>query len=174
MPKQIGGSLSSWMQDNEGRVRIPSCDTSIKSRVISDNDTSLSGELKAFHTCFEQTNKVSHCHVTPFSADSVTHISVAEVRYVIMTVNFQKVVSVDVVPGQVLKLRANQLATFFVDISNCSLQQSTVPICFKKTFIILVQGKNYVICLNDNHPVALTLTIMKCFGRLTMVHIKVS
>lgn len=99
IPKQIGGSLSSWMQDNEGRVRIPSCDTSIKSRVISDNDTSLSGELKAFHTCFEQTNKVSHCHVTSFPADSVTHISVAEVRYVIMTVNFQKVVSVDVVPG---------------------------------------------------------------------------
>ncbi len=45
-----------------------------------------------------------------------------------------------------------------------SLLQSVVPSCFKNSIIVPVPKMPKTLCLNDYHPVA--LTIMKCFERL--------
>ena len=55
-----------------------------------------------------------------------------------------------------------------------SLQQSEVPICFKKTTIIPVPKKNQAACLNDYRPVALIYIIVKCFETLVMARINSS
>ncbi|KAI3357837.1 hypothetical protein L3Q82_016227 [Scortum barcoo] len=50
-----------------------------------------------------------------------------------------------------------------------SLLQSVVPTCFKETIIVPVPKKTKILCLNDDRPVALTSTIMKCFERLSQI-----
>ncbi|CDQ86497.1 unnamed protein product [Oncorhynchus mykiss] len=52
-----------------------------------------------------------------------------------------------------------------------SLSQSPVPTCFKKANIVPVPKKAKETELNDDHPVALTSVIMKCFERLVKDHI---
>ena len=53
-------------------------------------------------------------------------------------------------------------------------QPLLVPVCdphLKLTTIIPVPRNSKATCYNDNHPVALTSVIMKCFERLVMAHI---
>ncbi|KAI3352575.1 hypothetical protein L3Q82_005511 [Scortum barcoo] len=52
-----------------------------------------------------------------------------------------------------------------------SLLQSVVPTCFKETIIVPVPKKTKILSLNDDRPVALTSTIMKCFERLVKLFI---
>ena len=61
-----------------------------------------------------------------------------------------------------------------ITIFNLTLQQSEVPICFKKMTISPVSKKSQAACLNDYCPVALTSIIMKCFERLVMAQINSS
>ncbi|KAK3544402.1 hypothetical protein QTP86_010538 [Hemibagrus guttatus] len=75
-------------------------------------------------------------------------------------------------PGRVLRECAEQLADVFTDIFNISLSSAVVPMCLKTTTIVAVPKKSTVSCLNDYRPVALTPTVMKCFERLIMRHIK--
>ncbi|KAI3354980.1 hypothetical protein L3Q82_004776 [Scortum barcoo] len=53
-----------------------------------------------------------------------------------------------------------------------SLLQSVVPTCFKETIIVPVPKKTKILSLNDDRPVALTSTIMKCFERLVSSSVK--
>eukprot|EP00061_Rhincodon_typus_P010827 g35405.t1 len=78
------------------------------------------------------------------------------------------------VPGHAFRTCVVQLSEIFTDIFNLSLLQSEIPICFKKTTIILVPKKVHAMCLSDYCPVALISTIMKCFKRLVMAHINSS
>ncbi|KAI3356722.1 hypothetical protein L3Q82_003400 [Scortum barcoo] len=73
----------------------------------------------------------------------------------------------DGIPGRALKVCADQLADVFADIFNMSLLQSVVPTCFKETIIVPVPKKTKILSLNDDRPVALTSTIMKCFEQST-------
>lgn len=72
----------------------------------------------------------------------------------------------DGVMGWVLRGSADQLTVVFTDIFNWSLQQGVIPICFKTSMIVPVPKRSPVKNLNDYHPVALTLVIMKFFERL--------
>ncbi|KAK3554110.1 hypothetical protein QTP70_019211 [Hemibagrus guttatus] len=56
--------------------------------------------------------------------------------------------------------------------SSTSTRPHIVPTCLKAITIIPVPKKSPVSCLNDYRPVALTLTIMKCFETLVMRKIK--
>ncbi|XP_063344797.1 interferon-induced very large GTPase 1-like [Pelmatolapia mariae] len=87
-------------------------------------------------------------------------------------VNPRKAAGPDNIPGRVLRECAEQLADVLTDIFNISLSSAVVPTCFKATTIVPVPKKSSVSGLNDYRPVALTPTIMKCFERLVMKHIK--
>lgn len=60
----------------------------------------------------------------------------------------------------------------FTDIFNLSLSLATVPKCLKFAIIVPVPMKSNISSLNDYRPVALTPTVMKCFERLILHHIK--
>jgi hypothetical protein len=59
-------------------------------------------------------------------------------------VNSHEAGSPDGIPGLVLRVSADQLAGFFLDIFNLSLSQAVVPTCFKETTIVPVSKKNKV------------------------------
>ena len=59
----------------------------------------------------------------------------------------------------------------FTDISNLSLTESVIPICFKQTTIVPVPKEVKVTCLNDYRPKSLRSVALKCFERLVMAHI---
>ena len=65
-----------------------------------------------------------------------------------------------------------QLTEVLTDIFNLSLAQAAVPTCFKTTSIVPVPKHSKAASLNDFRPVALTPTIMKCFERLVLAHLK--
>jgi len=56
------------------------------------------------------------------------------------------------------------------DIFNASLQ-SVVPVCFKKTTIVLLPKNTKVTGLNDYCPVASTPIAIKCLEKLVVTHI---
>ena len=109
---------------------------------------------------------------TPPPNDLVLCLSTAEVRKTLLRVNPRKAAGPDGIPGRVLRECADQLTNVLTDVFNISLATTVVPTCFKTTTIIPVPKKPTVTCLNDYRPVALTSTIMKCFERLVMRHIK--
>ncbi|XP_039458566.1 protein NLRC3-like [Oreochromis aureus] len=84
------------------------------------------------------------------------------------TVDPHKAPGPDGIPGQLLRVCADELAEVFTNIFNLSLRQSVVPTA---STIIPVPKKSVVSCLNDYHPVALTSVIMKCLERLVKGHI---
>src|SRR4029434_7277635 len=56
----------------------------------------------------------------------------------------------------------------------CNILQTAphIPTCFKTTSIMPVPKHSKAASLNDFRPVALTPTIMKCFERLVLAHLK--
>ncbi|KAI3372128.1 hypothetical protein L3Q82_006984 [Scortum barcoo] len=124
---------------------------------------SLPDELNTFYARFESTSpavevqKAQEDHCPPV-------ITRADVCRSFKQINSRKAPGPDGIPGRALKVCADQLADVFADIFNMSLLQSVVPTCFKET--IIVPKKTKILCLNDDRPVALTSTIMKCFERL--------
>ena len=95
--------------------------------------------------------------------DCVITLSVTDVTKTFKQVNIHKAAGPDGLPGRVLRACADQLASVFTDIFNLSLTDSVIPTCFKQTTIVPVPKKARVTCLNDYHPVALMLLVMKCF-----------
>ncbi|KAI3371986.1 hypothetical protein L3Q82_006856 [Scortum barcoo] len=126
---------------------------------------SLPDELNTFYARFESTSpavevqKAQEDHCPPV-------ISRADVCRTLKRINTRKAPGPDGIPGRALKVCADQLADVFADIFNMSLLQSVVPTCFKETIIVPVPKKTKILSLNDDRPVALTSTIMKCFERL--------
>lgn len=59
----------------------------------------------------------------------------------------------------------------FTNIFSLSLKESMVPTSFKASTIIPAPKKSVVSCLNDYHPIAPTLVIMKCLEQLVRRHI---
>lgn len=96
----------------------------------------------------------------------------AEVSSALRRTNPRKAAGPDNIPGRVLKACSAELMDVLTDIFNLSLTQTTVPTCFKSTTIVPLPKKNTITCLNDYRPVALTSTMMKCFERLVMTHIR--
>ena len=137
----------------------------MKACKIAGSNAPLPDELNAFYIRFEQ--EVSE-RMPSTLEEPVSGVTVADVRAAFSKVNPRKATGPDGVPGRVLRSCVDQLAGVFADIFNLSLQQSEVPICFKKMTIIPVPKKNQAACLNDYRPVALTSIIMKCFQRLVM------
>ena len=86
--------------------------------------------------------------------------------------NIRKSAGPDGVSTATLKHCANELAPLFTDIFNMSLEQHSVPSCFKKSKIIPIPKKTKVESLNDYRPVALTSVIMKVFERLVLTYLK--
>ena len=135
-----------------------------------DSDASLHDALDLFYTRFEAENDVVARKNVPAPGEQVLRLTKAEVRTILERVNLHKNASPDNITGNVLKGYADQLADVLTDIFNISLS-STIPSCFKTTTIIPVPKKSPVSCLKDR-PIALTPTIMKCFERLILRHIK--
>uniref|UniRef100_A0A1A8GH13 Reverse transcriptase domain-containing protein n=1 Tax=Nothobranchius korthausae TaxID=1143690 RepID=A0A1A8GH13_9TELE len=137
-----------------------------------DGDGSLPDALNNFYARFDRQNDVVARKSIPPPNDQVLCLTTAEVRKTLSRVNPRKAAGPDNIPGRVLRECAEQLADVFTDIFNISLSSAVVPTCFKATTIVPVPKKSPVSCFNDYRPVALTPTIMKCFERLVMRHIK--
>ena len=103
--------------------------------------------------------------------DFVITLSAADVSKTLKQVNIHKAAGPDGLPGRVLRVCADQLASVFTDIFNLSLSESVIPTRFKQTTIVTVPKNTKVTCLNDYRPVALTSVAMKCFERLVMDYI---
>ncbi|KAK1796491.1 hypothetical protein P4O66_009531, partial [Electrophorus voltai] len=116
-------------------------------------------------------NKVVVEKSIPPQNDQVLCLTVADVRRTLREGNPWKAAGPDNIPGRVLRECADQLTDVLRDIFKISLSCTVVPTCFKTTTIVPLPKKPMVSCLNDYHPVALT-SIMKCFKRLVMRHIK--
>ncbi|KAI3364743.1 hypothetical protein L3Q82_000899 [Scortum barcoo] len=112
---------------------------------------SLPDELNTFYARFESTSpavevqKAQEDHCPPV-------ISRADVCRTLKRINTRKAPGPDGIPGQALKVCADQLADVFADIFNMSLLQSVVPTCFKET--IIVPKKTKILSLNDDRPAA--------------------
>lgn len=65
-----------------------------------------------------------------------------------------------------------KLTDVFTDILNISLNSAVLPTCLKTTTILPMPKISTVSFLNDYHPVALKSTIIKCYKRLVLRHIK--
>ena len=137
-----------------------------------DSDASLPDALNVFYARFEAKNDVVAEKNIPSPDEQVLRLTTAEVKKSLRRVNPRKAAGPDNIPGSVLKGCADQLADVLTDIFNISLSSANVPSCFKTTTIVPVPKKSPVSCLNDYRPIALTSTIMKCFERLILRHIK--
>ena len=121
--------------------------------------------LCLYRSRFEQEVSESMPSTLEALDEPVSGVTIADVRAAFLKVTLWKATGPDGVPGRALRSCADQLAGVFFNIS---LQQSEVPICFKKMTIIPVPKKNQAACVNDYRPVALTSIIMKYFERLVM------
>lgn len=99
-------------------------------------------------------------------------VIVEDVWKVFRRVNPRKAVGLDNIPLRVLRDCADQLAEVFMNIFNLLLATCTVPKCFKSTTVVPIPKKTHISSLNDYRPIALTSTVMKCFERLVLTHVK--
>lgn len=97
-----------------------------------------------------------------------------EVKRAFCSVNPRKAAGPDGIPGRVLRDCADQLAEVFTYIFNLSLSTCSIPKCLKSTTIVPIPKKSAVSSINDYRPVACTSTVMNCFERLLLHHIKTS
>ncbi|XP_078259720.1 uncharacterized protein LOC144595825 [Rhinoraja longicauda] len=132
----------------------------------------LNAQLNAFNARFEQKANRAVARGPSGPIVPLPRVTVAEVRSAFLRANPRNATGPDGVPGRVLSSCADQLAGVFTDIFNLSLLRSAVSTRVKKTTIIPVPKKGKTSRLNDHLPAALTSTIMKCFERLVMEHIK--
>lgn len=95
-----------------------------------------------------------------------------DMRGILLRVIMSKVAWPDIIPCNVLKKCANQLAEVMTDICRISLSQETIPTC-SKTAIIIPAPKNSAVSSQNNYcPVALAPILLKCFEKLALQHIK--
>ena len=135
----------------------------MKTGKIAGSNAPLPDGLNSFYARFEQEVSKSMPSTLESQDEPVSGVTIADVRAAFSKVNPRKETGPDGVSGRALRSCVNQLAGAFLHISKLSLQQSEVPICFKKTTIIPVPKKSQAVCLNDYRPVALTSIVMKSF-----------
>lgn len=141
--------------------------------------SNLAEELNLFFARFEVNETRNESTLTTpttvLPTDALTLcLSVEEVRRAFLGVNPRKAAGPDGIPGRVLRDCADQLAEVFTSIFNISLSTCSIPKCLKSAIIVPIPKTTAVNSLNDYRPVALTSTIMKCFERLLLPHIKAS
>ena len=109
-----------------------------KPRHALHSDGSLPDELNAFYARFEASNTEECTRAPAVLDDYVITLSVADVSKTFKQVNIHKAAGPDGLPGRVLKVCADQLASAFTDIFNLSLTESVIPTRFKQTTIVPV------------------------------------
>ena len=102
------------------------------------SDTSLPNELNYFYARFEANNTETCMRAPAVLEDCVITLSAADVSKTFRQVNIHKATGPDGLPGRVLRVCADQLASVFTDIFNLSLSESVIPTCFKQTTIVPV------------------------------------
>ena len=168
---QQSGSRSLW----QGLRTMTDCRT--PSSGSMNADASLADELNIFYARFEAAAHSANGDSSANSAIGSTHeehagkdnafiISEHDVRKAFRRVNTRRAAGPDGITGRVLKACTNQLAPVFTEVFNLSLEQSTIPTCFKRSTIVPVPKNPQPTCLNNYRPVALTSVVMKCFERL--------
>ena len=95
-----------------------------------------------------------------------------DVRGILLRVTMSKVAWPDIIPCNVLKKRANQLAEVTTDICRILLSQETIPTCSKTAIIIPAPKNSAVSCQNNYCPVALASILLNYFEKLAPQHIK--
>ncbi|KAM4582719.1 uncharacterized protein V3H82_006706 [Fundulus diaphanus] len=138
---------------------------------VGEADADFLNGLNNFFGRFEALNNTPAVKAVPHQEEEVLCLDAADVWKTLRRVNPRKAPGPENIPGRVLKECAGQLAGVLTDIFNTSLEQATVPACFKSASIIPVPKKPQVTCYNDYRPVALTPIMMKCFERLVKEHI---
>ena len=109
-----------------------------KTNHVADTNALLPDKINTFFVCFED-NTVPLAR--PATKDSGLSFSMADVSKTFKHVNPRNAAGPDGIPSCVLRACADQLARVFTDVFNLSLSQSTVPICFKMSTIVLVPKK---------------------------------
>jgi hypothetical protein len=134
---------------------------------IEEYTTSVMG----FYARFETNNTETCMRAPAVPEDCVITLSAADVSKTFKQVNIHKAAGPDGLPGRLLRVCADQLASAFTDILNHSLSESAIPTCFKQTTIVPVPKNTKVAYLNVYRPIALTSVAIKCFERQIMAHI---
>ena len=147
-----------------------------KTETTDDADPDLSNKLNNFYSRFDQSNPSPGLRpALPEDPSLLTPpfiIEETEVRNMFKKQNPRKASGPDKVSTSVLRSCADQLAPIFAHIFNLSLQQLSVPRCFKSSVIVPVPKKAKITQLNDFRPVALTSVAMKVFERLILQYLK--
>jgi len=138
---------------------------------VTNPNPSLRDEFNLFYARFDVENSEPITKMANHPEDYVLKLNESEIRRTFRRLKAGKAASPDTVPPRVFKTCAGQLAPMFTDLFNASLYQSVVPVCFKKTTIVLLPKETKVTGLNDYRPVALTPKAMKCPEKLVMTHI---
>ena len=140
--------------------------------IPQNSDASFPDELNNFYARFDRDNQEAAIKAVLTSDNQPLTLSSIAVCAALSRIHARKAAGPDGILGRVLRVCAGQLAEVLTDIFNLSLAQAAVPTCFKTTSIVLVPKHSTAVSLNDFRPVALTPTIMKCFERLVLAHIK--
>ena len=135
-------------------------------------EASLPDELNSFYARFDRDNQEAAIKAVLTTDNQPLTLSSTDVCAALSRTNARKAAGPDGIPGRVLRACAGQLTEVLTDIFNMSLAQAAVPTCFKTTSIVPVPKHSKAASLNDFRPVALTSTIMKCFERLVLAHLK--
>lgn len=138
---------------------------------VSEADADFLNELNNLFERFEELNTTPTKKSTPHETENVLCLDTADVRTSLRRVNTHKAPGPDNIPGRVLRDCADQLACVLTDIFNTSLDQATVPSCFKPATITPVPKKPKISSLNDYQPFAPTPIMMDCFETLVKEHI---
>lgn len=152
--------------------------TNYKQKAVAqdDVDPELPDKLNLFYSRFDEKNPSPGYRPPPLgSASALTPpftVQEAEVRRLFLKQNPRKASGPDNVSTSALRFCADQLAPVFTDIFNNSLQQMSVPRCFKSSVIVPVPKKSKVTQLNDFRPVALTSVAMKALERLVLRYLR--
>ena len=137
-----------------------------------NRDASFPDELNSFYARFDRDNREAAVKAVLTTNHQPLTLSSTDVCAALSRINARKAAGPDGIPGRVLRVCAGQLAEVLTDIFNLSLAQAAVPTCFKTTSIVPVPKHSTAASPNDFRPVALTPTIMKCFERMVLAHLK--
>ena len=102
------------------------------------------------------------------SDDPPITIEEHEVRSRFKAINPRKASGPDGVSGRVLKTCASQLAIPYHMIFQMSINEMTVPRCWKESIITPVPKNKRPTANNDFRPIALTSIVMMCLERIVM------
>lgn len=121
-----------------------------------DTNASLPDALNTFYAWLEDQNTETAKDPTP-PLHQMTCSSCPLPVWVLLRVDPCEAAGPDNVPGQVLKVCADQLADIITNTFSTSLSQAVIPLCFKATTIRPVPKKDAVSQLSDCCPTDMRL-----------------